>query len=200
MNTDVLECKGKAQELVTSRNPPFNRNGRRRVYIGAMKELWEEKGYGNLGLKSQNLRDQASRLEKNQDAVMETSATGQTVLHSTLSASNIDDNFISGEKAESSQDQNNVGKSSQNANQLILDLNMSAIQTPEECDHSTSKKVLNDAPGCLPNYEAISAPSTFVWGQHDDGRTITVSLSTIDNTYNEISKWRKNTCLVPYGK
>ena len=188
MNTDVLGCKRKAQELVTSRNPPFNRNGRRKGYIEVMKELWEEKGYGNLGLKSQNLRVQASRLEKNQDALMETSATGQTVLHSTHSASNIDNNFISDEKAESSQDQNNVGKSSQNANQLILDLHMSAIQSPEECDHSTSKKVLNDAPGCLPNYEAINAPCTFLWGQHDDGRTITVSLSTIDNAYNEISK------------
>ena len=77
---------------------------------------------------------------------------------------------------------------------------MSAIQTPEECDHSTSEKVLNDTPGCLLNYEAINPPSTFVWGQYGDGRTITVSLSTIDNAYNEISKWRKNTFFVPYGK
>ena len=29
---------------------------------------------------------------------------------------------------------------------------------------------------------------------------ITVTLSTIDKAYNEISKWRKNTFLVPYGK
>ena len=29
---------------------------------------------------------------------------------------------------------------------------------------------------------------------------LTVSLSTIDDAYNEISKWRKNTFLVPYGK
>ena len=29
---------------------------------------------------------------------------------------------------------------------------------------------------------------------------LTVSLSTIDNACNEISKWRKNTFLVPYGK
>ena len=43
--------------------------------LEVMKELWEEKGYGNLGLKSENLLDQASRLEKNQDALMETSAT-----------------------------------------------------------------------------------------------------------------------------
>ena len=54
--------------------------------------------------------------------------------------------------------------------------------------------------GLLPNYEAINAPSTFVWGQHADGRTITVSLSTIDNAYNEISKCRKNAFLVLYGK
>ena len=29
---------------------------------------------------------------------------------------------------------------------------------------------------------------------------LTVSLSTIDNACNEISKWQKNTFLVPYGK
>ena len=205
MNTDVLECKRKAQELVTSGNAPFNRNGRRKGYIEEMKELWEEKGYGNLGLKSQNLRDQASRLEKNQGALMWTSATGQTiidksVLDSTHSASNIDDNIISSEKAEFSQGQDNGGKPSQNANQLMLDLHMSSIQTPGECDHSTLENALNDAPDCLPNCEAINAPSTFVWGQHGDGRTITVTLSTIDNAYNEISKRRKNTFLVPYGK
>ena len=75
---------------------------------------------------------------------------------------------------------------------------MSAIQTPEHCDHSASENALNDGQGCLPNYEAINAPSTFVWGQHADGRTITVSLSTIDNAYHEISKCRKKyfSCLV----
>ena len=77
---------------------------------------------------------------------------------------------------------------------------MSAMQTPEECDHSTLENPLNDASGCLPNYEASNAPSAFMWGQHVDGITITVTLSTIDNAYNEISKWRKNTFLVPYGK
>ena len=30
----------------------------------AMIEIWEEKGYGDLALTSQNLRDQAPRLEK----------------------------------------------------------------------------------------------------------------------------------------
>ena len=94
-------------------------------------------------------------------------------LDSTHSASNIDDNIISGEKSESSQDQNNGGKPSQNANQLMLDFHMSAIKTPEKCDHSNSENALNDPPGCLPNYEAINAPSTFVWCQYGNGRTIT---------------------------
>ena len=36
-----------------------------------MKELWDEKGYAHFELKSQNLRDQASRLEKLQGCVMD---------------------------------------------------------------------------------------------------------------------------------
>ena len=64
MNKDVLECKKKAQELVSSENPLCNENGRKRGYIHVMKELWDDMGYKNLQLKSQNLRDQAARLEK----------------------------------------------------------------------------------------------------------------------------------------
>ena len=33
-------------------------------YMCIMKELWDESEYGNLQLTEQNLRDQASRLEK----------------------------------------------------------------------------------------------------------------------------------------
>ena len=64
MNEDVLECKKKARELVSSENPPCNENGRRRGHIDVMKQLWDDMEYKNLQLKSQNLRDQASRLEK----------------------------------------------------------------------------------------------------------------------------------------
>ena len=64
MNKDVFECKKKAQELVSSENPPCNENGRKRGYIDVMKELWDDMGSKNLQLKSRNLRDQASRLEK----------------------------------------------------------------------------------------------------------------------------------------
>ena len=64
MNRDLLECKKRAKELVGSDTPPCNENGRKKGYIEVMKKLWEKKGYEHLGIRSQNLRDQASRLEK----------------------------------------------------------------------------------------------------------------------------------------
>ena len=58
MNSDILECKKKiAREMVSSNNPPYCTNGRKKGYIEVMKDLWEKKGYGYLELKSQNLRD-----------------------------------------------------------------------------------------------------------------------------------------------
>ena len=72
MNCDLLECKKRAKELVGSDTPPCNENGRKKGYIEVMKQLWEDKGYEHLGIRSQNLRDQASRLEK-----MEHSSAGK---------------------------------------------------------------------------------------------------------------------------
>ena len=70
MNKDILQCKKKVKELTLSQNPPCNRNGRRKGYIEVMKELWDEKGYAHLELKSKKLRDEASKLEKLQGCVM----------------------------------------------------------------------------------------------------------------------------------
>ena len=70
-NEEILECKTRAVELTSSQNPPSNRNGRRKGYIEVMKELWDEKGYAHLELKSQNLRHQDTRLEKLQGCVMD---------------------------------------------------------------------------------------------------------------------------------
>ena len=53
MNSDILECKKKAKGRVPSNNPPYYTNGRKKGYIEVMKDLWEEKGYGHLELKSQ---------------------------------------------------------------------------------------------------------------------------------------------------
>ena len=79
MNKDVLECKKKAQELVSSENPPCNENGRKRGYIDVMKELWDDMGYKNLQLKSQNLRNQASRIEKIRNNGTDLSITERSV-------------------------------------------------------------------------------------------------------------------------
>ena len=67
MNRDVLACKERAQELLSSGNPSLNINkttGKKMGYIQLMKQLWEEQGYASLGLTGQNLRDQAARLQK----------------------------------------------------------------------------------------------------------------------------------------
>ena len=64
MNSDLLECKVKAKEMVASQNPPRHENGRKKSYMAIMRELWSGRGYSDLGLSCQNLRDQAARLEK----------------------------------------------------------------------------------------------------------------------------------------
>ena len=77
MNKDLVECKRKVKELVSSDNPPCNENGKRRGYIEVMKELWDGLGlYDHLQLKSQNLRDQASRLEKVNNSGVDVSTAG----------------------------------------------------------------------------------------------------------------------------
>lgn len=60
-----MECKRNAQELVSSSDAPRNKNGRKKGYIELMTDLWNTKGYEHVSIKRQNLRDQASRLEKN---------------------------------------------------------------------------------------------------------------------------------------
>ena len=55
-----------------------------------MSELWDAKGYGDLGLSSQNLRDQAARLEKTLEESSENlSWEAQTDANSTVLAQRI---------------------------------------------------------------------------------------------------------------
>ena len=72
MNTDLLECKRRAKELSASGERPRNPSGRKKRYMQIMKELWDEAGYADLNLTSQNLRDQATGLEKTLRNVGET--------------------------------------------------------------------------------------------------------------------------------
>ena len=64
-----------------------------------MKNLWDAKGYGDLGLKPQNLRDQASRVEKIQERSVDNTSSDSRAMSridesmfgvGTQSASNID--------------------------------------------------------------------------------------------------------------
>ena len=64
MNADLLSCKREAVAMTLLEQPPLDGNGRKKGYIRIMSELWDAKGYGDLGLSSQSLRDQAARLEK----------------------------------------------------------------------------------------------------------------------------------------
>lgn len=59
MNKDVLSCKKEAMTVIAS-----DSSGKKKGYIKVMKELWDLKGYKDLGFSGQNLRDQAARLEK----------------------------------------------------------------------------------------------------------------------------------------
>ena len=46
----------------------------------------------------------------------------------------------------------------------------------------------------------LLTPLIINWGRRADGSTITVYSSVITKAYDEITQWRKNTFLVPYGK
>ena len=199
INKDVLECKKKAQELVSSENPPCNENGRKRGYIDVMKELWDDMGYKNLQLKSQNLRDQASRLEKIRNNGTDLSIRERSVedLGNITSTSE----YSSQENIEN-ESQNNQNRESGNANSPTRGLNLHSAepqQIPEESRVTMGDwpDVSDDVPECLPNYTTVNLPASVNWGQNSDGGMITITTATIDDAYNEVTTWRKNTFLDP---
>ena len=64
MNDDLLNCKCKAVAMTQMEQPPLDGNRKKKGDIKLMKELWDAKGYNDFSFSSQNLRDQAARLEK----------------------------------------------------------------------------------------------------------------------------------------
>ena len=192
MNKDVLECKTKAQELVSSENPPCNENGRKRAYIDVMKELWDDMGYKNLQLKSQNLRDQASRLEKIRNNGTDLSIRERSVedLGNITSTSE-----YSSQQNIEKESQNNQNRESGNANSPARGLNLHSAE-PQQIPESRVTMgdwpdVSDDVPECLPNYTTVNLPATVNWGRNSDGGMITITTATIDDAYNEVTTWRK---------
>ena len=64
MNTKLLECKGEAKDLVQSKDPPRKEDGKKQGYMAIMKQLWYNSEFADLNISTQNLRDQAARIEK----------------------------------------------------------------------------------------------------------------------------------------
>ena len=97
-----------------------------------MKQLWEESGYQNLGLKAQNLRDQASQLEKLQE-----SSANTTLEDSLLEIRSRNTQTLTGMvSCDVENNPNYDGQGSQYANSnstSTLDLHTpTALQVPEE--------------------------------------------------------------------
>ena len=49
MNDDLLSCKRQAVAMANSEQPLLEKNGRKKGYIKIMREIWDAKGYGELG-------------------------------------------------------------------------------------------------------------------------------------------------------
>ena len=201
MNNDILECKKKAKELASSENPPCSENGRKRGYVDITKGLWDQMGYV-LGLKSQNLRDQADRLEKmNSNSTARTEeryATIDAILPTTRSDCTTQD-FAENES------QSNQDVEGENGNSTVIDLDLHMTGNEQGVEErkdtiDNSSQVLNDVPRCLPEYTEISRPYTVTWDRNSDGEIITINSSLIDRAYNEITTWKKTPTWSPMGK
>ena len=181
MQEDVLECKRRALH-------EFNQtcqNGKRRGYVKRMLELWIEKGYGHLGLTGQNLCDRASYLEKKLNCT--TSEIGNLATDAQVSRENgmgSEDNEVENAASQPNRAPN-LHSTTLNSQVLPMGLYVCAD------NNSSVFELCGKKPGCLPDYEAVSSPSSFVWGKSTAGKIITIDSSTIEEAYNEISQWPK---------
>ena len=199
MNKDVLECKKKAQGLVSSENPLCNDNGKKRGYIDVMKELWDDMGYKNLQLKSQNLREQALRLEKARDHGIDLSIRERSV----EDLGNITfTSEYSGQENIENESPNNQDRDSGNANSPIRGLKLHSTepqQIPEESRVTMGDwpDVFDDVPKCLPDYTTVNLPASVNWGRNSHREMITITTDTIDDAYDEVTTWRKKHLFSP---
>ena len=156
-----------------------------------------------LGIKAQNLRDQAARLEGLQESseditLQESRATNDLGNTRPPTSTTISDD---------EKNQNFQRQESQNANfppndSFDLHTNPSLVSGEHqdiERDETIDENPFAEVPGSLPEFSIVDTPQSIVWGQ-SEGKVITVSSSDIINAYNEITSWRKNIFLVPYGK
>ena len=207
MNWDLLECKKRAKELVGSDTPPCNENGRKKGYIEVMKLLWEEKGYDHLEIRSQNLRESASRLEK-----MEHCSAGKSQGDGVLGCDRERDDLNEGTLDMISQ-QDLEPRNQRNESQNCNFEEMSSIEpcyanyaTASQDLHTTTtlQQIPGDSPdqtverqnrtieesedncpalGFVPEYVSVCKPETIKWGKRIDGSEIILQTSVIMDAY-----------------
>ena len=203
MNCDLLECKKRAKELVGSDTPPCNENGRKKGNIEVMKQLWQEKGYEHLGIRSQNLRDQPSRLEK-----MEHGSAGKSQEDGVLGCDRERDDLkertihmISQEDLEPRNQRNE----SQNfnfeeassiepcyANYATVSQDLHTTTTlqqipgdsPDQTAERPNRTIEESKDNCpafgfVPEYVSVCKPETIKWGKRIDGSEIVLQTSVI---------------------
>ena len=217
MTADLPSCKREAVAMTRMEQPSLGGNWKKKGYIRIMKELWDAKGYGDLGLSSQNLRDQAARLEKTLqkstrnlpcDAQTEGAANSRVFAGGNLSS---DAQIGANSKATTTVPLNTdlsilegIESESQYADLLTTsskDLHTtSTSQIPGDQEQTEQGENNVSRQGCLPDYKTVYKPSMINWGKRSDGSAIVIPTSIITDAYNEIATWRKYVFLVPYGK
>ena len=170
MNADLLSCKREAVAMTLLEQPPLDGNGRKKGYIRIMSELWDAKGYGDLGLSSQNLRDQAARLEKTlEESSGNLSWEAQTDANSRVLAQRMvstDAQIGANSRGFTSFPINTdfsileeTGSESQYANLLASsnqDLHIASTpQIPGDAEQKEQSENHLNSPGCLPEYNTI---------------------------------------------
>ena len=146
------------------------------------------------------MRDQAARLEGLQE-----SSEDITLQESTATIDHDLGNTRPPTRIAISDDENNHNfqrQESQNANSLDLHTNQPLVSGEHqdiECDRTIDENPFAEVPGSLPEFSTVDTPQSIVWDQLE-GKVITVSSSEMINAYNEITSWRRNIFVVPYGK
>lgn len=134
------------RELASSENPPCNENGRKRGYVDIMKELWDGMGYVQLELHSQNLRDQAARLEKMNSNETGGSIERYAIMDAVLSTRS---DCTTQDFAEN-ESQNNQDVEGENGNSAVIDLDLHMTGNEQGVEErrdtiDNSSQLLNDA-------------------------------------------------------
>ena len=196
MNDDLLSCKRQAVAMASSEQPPLEKNGRKKGYIKIMREIWDAKGYEELGYTNQDLRDQAARIEKKSldgnsqstsrreermDSNSECQATATAMSQENSKAGNYSDVSISISQAEYSMSQNAKNANSQetsfpdlhtiysnNVSEISGGIQRNGTNTPtDNRSENSSNEMLNDVPGCLPEYVEVNRPQLVNWNRSE---------------------------------